>query len=320
LKKVLALIFLSLTACCYRSLAQHPDSLSVKKDSLDLQQLNEYFTHQDSLDIFDLIDSLLKLGPIQQNSMLGVRLAYNSNVVADNRTFNISQFGLAPGVTYYHKSGLYADVSTYWSKEYSPEFYLTTTSAGYLHTFNKWYSLFAEYTHYFYNQPKDSTVSIPYSNNFGLSNYFDYKHVILRLDYYFYFGDKYAHRIMPSLGYNFIKKNWLGFNRVSIYPTANVLFGSEQITEYNIYPNVAARIFLNRTTGSKLPLTYESYHNAFGVMNYSLSTALNLTKKNWTFLLGYTYNIPKALPGEDLTLENSGYLSFSITRYFQFKK
>ena len=318
MKKVLAIQILLLSACSAMSQSQRADSLLIKKDSLSISSLTEFFTHEDSLDIFDLIDSLLKMEPPKQKSMLGLRLGYNSNIIADNRTFNINQFGLAPGITYYHKSGLYADLSTYWSQEYKPNFYLSVASGGYLHTFNKWYSIFAEYSHYFYNQSKDSTVSVPYTNNVGITNYFQYKRAVLRLDYYFYFGDKIAHRIMPSLGVNLVKRKWKGLDRISFYPTFNVLFGTEEITNYQLYPNLALRYLYNRTHAVKVPLVQELKHNAFGVMNYSISTPISFTKKDWTYLISYTYNIPQSLPGEDLGLQNSGYVSFSITHYFKF--
>ena len=210
------LVFLLLVSAATAQVGRR-DSLSVSKDSVTLNSLETFFTHEDSLDIFDLIDSLVKLESIKTRSQMAVRLGYNSNIVADNRTFNISQFGLAPGVSYYHKTGLYADVTTYWSQEYKPNLYLTVASAGYLHTVNKWYSLLAEYSHYFYYQPSDSTLSVPYTNNIGLSNYFEFKSVVLRLDYYFYFGQKTAHRIMPSLGVNLVKRRWAGFDRISFY-------------------------------------------------------------------------------------------------------
>jgi len=293
--------------------------LSFKKDSLALQELTTFFTHEDSLDIFELIDSLLKTEPIKIKSQLAARLGYNSNILADNRTFDISRFGLAPGVAYYHKSGLYADANSYWSKEYNPNFYLTTSSVGYIHSFAKWYTLLAEYTRYFYNQPSDSTVSIPYTNNVGITNYFEFKKLVMRLDYYYYFGDKQAHRIMPNLGLLLVKRKWKGLDRISFYPNATVMFGSEQVSSYQFYPNLLLRYVYNRTHTPKLPLTYTKTTTEFGVMNYSFSTPLTITRKDWTFLLSYTYNFPMALPGEDLSLQNSGYISFSITRYFAFK-
>lgn len=314
MKKILAIVISVLSACSALSQGNHADSLLQKKESLALDSLTGFFTHEDSLEIFDLIDSLLKLDPIdvKQTSQMAVRIGYNSNIVADNRTLNISQFGLAPGVSYYHKSGAYADVTGYWSQEYEPDYYLTVASAGYLHTFSKRYSILGEYSRYFYNQPKDSTVSVPYTNNVGLSNYFEFKPVILRLDYYLYFGDKTAHRIMPSCGLNLVKRNWLGLDRVSFYPSVSVLFGSEEITTYEFYPFPLLRYRLG------LPVIFENHHTEFGVMNYSFSAPISIIKKDWAFLFSYTYNLPKSLPGEDLSLQNSGYLSFSITRYFSF--
>jgi hypothetical protein len=318
LKKALTILVYIFSAC-FASYGQQTDSLLIKKTELTLDSLNDFFTHEDSLGIFDLIDSLLKTEPAKEKSQMAVRLGYNSNIVADNSAFNISQFGLAPGISYYHKSGAYADVTSYWSKEYQPNFYLTVGSAGYLHVVNKWYSILAEYSHYFYNQPNDSTVSIPYTNNIGVTNYFEFKPVILRLDYYLYFGEKTAHRIMPSLGANFIKRKWAGFDRISIYPNFNVLFGTEEVSENLLYPNLLLRLLYNRNNpNSKVPLYYTKTHNEFGVMNYSFSAPITFTKKDWTFLISYNYNIPRSLTDEETSLQDGGYVSFSITRYFSF--
>lgn len=287
-----------------------------------LDSLTQAFTAEDSLAIFDLIDSLLTADPTLfdnlDESQLAVRLGYNSNITSDNRTFNISQFGLAPGVSYYHKSGLYIDATTYWSNEYHPSFYLTVPSVGYLHTFSKHYSLLAEYSHFFYNQPSDSTVLIPYTNSIGASNYFEFKPLMLRLDYYLYFGERTNHRLMPSIGLNLVKTNWLGFDRVMFFPAFGVLFGSEQVTSYYLYDNTLLRILWNRTHARQVPLYYEETQTEFGIMNYGFTIPISFTKKDWSFLISYAYNIPKALPGETLSLENTGYLSFSITRYFRF--
>jgi hypothetical protein len=316
----IAFTFFVLIIACLAVSAQQADSLAtIKKDSVTLSELNNFFTHEDSLEIFVLIDSLLMMEAPKDKSMMAVRLGYNSNLLADNRTFNIEQFGLTPGVSYYHKSGAYADYSAYWSKEYDPHLYLTIGSLGYMNSFGKHYSLLAEYSHYFYNQPSDSTVYIPYVNNIGITNYFEFKPLVLRLDYYFYFGDRTDHRIMPSIGLNLVKKKWLGFDRVSVYPTFNVLFGTDNATKYELYPNLIARIIYNRLNPTnRLPLVKEQTYTVFGVMNYAFTLPVTVTKGNWSFLLGYTYNIPKSLQNEDTSLDNSGYVSFSITRYIDF--
>ncbi|MBL7846539.1 MAG: hypothetical protein JNL40_03650 [Cyclobacteriaceae bacterium] len=321
MKPSLTLLLITWSACLAVAQTPRADTVVTRKPDI-LDSLSEVLSAEDSLAIFDLIDSMLLADPslfgIKEKSQMAVRLGYNSNITADNRTFNISQFGLAPGLSYYHKSGAYVDATTYWSNEYKPSFYLTVASAGYLHTFSKHYSLLAEYSHYFYNQPSDSTVSIPYTNNVGVSNYFEFKPVMLRLDYYLYFGERTAHRIMPSVGLNLVKRNFLGFDRVMFFPMFAVMFGSEQITTYGLYPNTLLRILYNRTHVRKVPLYYEEHNTEFGVMNYGFTIPLSFTKKNWSFLLSYAYNIPKALPGETLSLENTGYLSFSITKYFDF--
>jgi hypothetical protein len=190
---------------------------------------------------------------------------------------------------------------------------------GYLNSFGKHYSLLAEYSHYFYNQPSDSTVYIPYTNNFGVTNYFEFKPFVVRLDYYYYFGDKNDHRIMPSIGVNLVKKKWLGLDRISIYPTFNVLFGTDDATRYELYPNLLLRLLYNRNNPTaRVPLVKEETYRVFGVMNYAFSIPITITKNNWAFLLGYTYNIPRSLQNEDTSLQNTGYVSFSITRYIDF--
>jgi hypothetical protein len=95
-----------------------------------------------------------------------------------------------------------------------------------------------------------------------------------------------------------------------------VLFGSEQITEYVPYSNTLIGALVRQRRG--LPLYYEENHTEFGVLNYSFVAPIAINMKNWFFILSYTYNIPKALPGETIALENSGYMSASVSRRIQF--
>ena len=262
--------------------------------------------------------------PDEDHSQLALRIGYNSNVIAAARTLGFNQFGLAPGISYYHKSGAYADVTGYWSPQYEPDYYLTVTSAGYMKTVGKHWSFLAEYSHYFYSDAGDSTY-IPYTNNFGISNFLEFGPVNFRFDYYFYFGDKTAHRLMPGLSLNLEKRNWKGIKRIIFFPSFNVLFGSETVTTYTqqirAYTTRPLEILYRKNHNLPLFYTFYAEHNSseFGIMNYSLSAPLSISIKNWTFLVSYTYNFPIPLPGEDLGLVNSGYLSCSITRYIQFR-
>ncbi len=290
--------------------AQDADSLLSKTETA--------LTLEDSLSIFNLIDSLLAM-PSPIGSQLAVRMGYNSNVLSAGRTLGIENFGLAPGISFYHTSGLFADVTSYWSKDFDPSYYLTVTSLGYMYDFSKKFSILAGYDHYFYNTSGESYI--PYQNTVYITPIIEFKPVSLSVNYSFYFGDQYVHRIMPSLGLTLEKRKWRGFSRIALLPTASVLWGNEQIStiEY-VAPKTLIEAFQNmRKYGTRFSIV-QTNQNVSGIMNYTFSLPLNVTFKNWSFMFTYAYNIPKALPGEPLILSESSYLSGSLTYYIGFKQ
>jgi hypothetical protein len=302
------------SACVIAVRGQQADSVLLKNDRYIIE-LDSILASGDSSQFLLLIDSLINLPEPSLKSQLVTRLGYNSNVVANSRTLGFNQFGLAPGIAYYHKSGLYADATGYWSKNYEPNYYLTVASAGYLKSITPWWALMAEYGHFFYSETSD-LVSIPYKDNIGLYNFFDVKNFTFRFDYQFYFGEKQAHRITPSVMYNFQKRNLGKITRISFFPTVAVLLGSEQITQYVPYSKTLAGALIRIRRG--LPLYYEETTTEFGVLNYSFVAPVSITVKSWFFMISYTYNIPKALPGENLELTNAGYISATISKRIQF--
>ena len=285
-------------------------------NDVGIDDLNEFFSFEDSLAIFNMIDSLLQETELQSRSQLAVRMGYNSNAASNNRSLGINQFGLSPGVSYYHKSGVYLDASGYWSTEYDPNYYLTILSAGYIGIVSPKWSFLGEYSRFMYSDLGED-VTISYKNSVGISNFIDVKPLTFRLDYTLLFGEKVGHRILPGVMLNFEKRNWRNINRILFYPSFNLLIGSEKQEEYIPYANTLAGALIRLRNG--LDLYYTSEKTLFGVMNYSFTTPISISLTNWNFLIAYTYNIPKALPGEELGLENSGFLSASITRYFRFK-
>src|SRR5688572_27933673 len=85
-------------------LAQDADSLlRAPSDSLSQLSTESALSYSDSLNIFNLIDSLLTLEENVINSQLGLRWNYNSNVLYAGQTLGINNFGLSPGVSFYHK-------------------------------------------------------------------------------------------------------------------------------------------------------------------------------------------------------------------------
>ncbi|HEX6225393.1 MAG TPA: hypothetical protein VFZ52_13340 [Chryseolinea sp.] len=272
----------------------------------------------DSLSIFYLIDSLLQQKDLNA-SQLALRLSYNSNVLSTGRTLGIENFGISPGVSYYHKSGLYADISAFWSRNFDPSYYLTVASVGWMHDFSKHISVMAGYDRYFYAMDGDGYI--PYKNSLSVTPAFDFKPFGICATYSFYFGDAYAHRIMPGVYALLEKRNFLKLNRVAITPSFFVLMGNETITELEyVAPKTVAEAIQNfRQFGTRYRLV-EHNSNVFGIMNYAITIPLNVSHKNWGFSFSYTYNIPKALPGEPLTISESSYLAGSLTYFLGFKR
>jgi hypothetical protein len=299
---------LTLTTSLATSYAQDLDSLLVKAT----------LSSQDTLSIVDLIDSLLMLDDGLE-SQLAFRVGYNSNVLEAGRTLGIQNFGLSPAISYYHKSGFYADLTGYWSKDFDPAYYLTVASLGYMYTFSKYLSFMANYDRYFY---ASSSSYIPYQNTFSLTPVIDVKPFSLTLNYSYYFGDQVAHRLMPGLGVRIEKKKLWKFDRVALLPSFYVLFGDATITTIDYVPPTTREEFIQARRNFRDFRVYgvakQTDEHLFGVMNYTISVPLSVTYKSWSLMLTYAYNIPKALDGEPLTISESSFISGSLTYYISF--
>jgi hypothetical protein len=307
-KRWLCLILWTASLCQLQ--AQDADSVLVHLPD------DSVLTATDSLDIFNLIDSLLTLEENQINSQLAIRLSYNSNVLYAGQTLGIEQFGLSPGVSYYHKSGFYGDLTAYWSKDFDPDFYLLALSAGYMKTFNTNVSINLSYDRYF---PINNDL-FQYKNTLSATGYLDFKPMAFSLNYSFYFSETSVHRIMPSFGFNFEKKKLWGLGKVSFSPAAIILFGNESWTEVEIIEprTLIERLrFINRY-GTPYRVV-ETYYNPFGIMNYTFTFPLTVSHQSWNFLVCYSYSIPKALEGETFTLPETGFIAASLSYYIGFR-
>jgi len=277
-------------------------------------------TAADSLSVFALIDSLLSLDEQRAPSQLGFRLGYNSNVLSNGRTLGIDNFGLSPGVSYYHHSGLFADVSAYWSKDFDPNYYLTVLSVGYMKDFNKTFGIIAGYDRYFYNTGGEDWY-IPYTNALSIAPIVDIGPVTFTVNYSLYFGEQYAHRLMPSLSVALRKKKFLGLDRISLTPGFFLLYGNEAITTFDYLPPENLRELIeNRRKYGTIFKPVEITRDVFGIMNYSFNLPVSMSKGNWTVMVSYAYNIPKALPGEPLTLSESSFITGSILYLLDLKR
>ncbi|WP_436516702.1 hypothetical protein [Ekhidna sp. To15] len=206
---------------------------SYSQDELSYaEQLKAIEDEMDSLSIFTLIDSLFSMD-FEPASELNIRLGFTTNVTSAGRDYNISQSGISPGISYYHKSGFYTDLAGYWNSGVDPNYNPTVLSIGYLGNFKnpKWsYSVDAE--KWFYN-PKDSSDN-PLTSSLGASISYDFKWGFGSVDYSFLFGEEAANRIITNLSGNINLGKWWIFKSINLYPTANMMIGNSDITQLRI--------------------------------------------------------------------------------------
>ena len=356
-KLILTILFLSvLITFNARSQDSEYDSLLnyyLKSDSIILDQL-EFELAANSLDIIDLIDSLLDTD--FRFSQLSLRFGYTSNITYAGRNFGIEQHGFGAGASYYHKTGLFGDVSGYWNSDIKPNYNPTILTLGYLGNLTRKWTYTLSYDHFFYNTPEntDALIYYPITNSLNASTYLELGKFTLAGDYSYLFGEENAHRLRGNLMYTFSKNNWGFIDRFVFMPTASILMGNSDIyqitpiypetnlqTRYEIrqimfteYGERLIRYLWNNQKDKYLELekyTYEKYrddiadfiittNNIFGVMNYSLSAPFYFYVHNFTFALSYHYNIPVALPGEELSLKPNSYVGATLIYNIPFLK
>ena len=185
----------------------------------------------DSLSIFALLDSVLNL-TYSPPTDIAVRFGYSSNIVNAGRNYGIDQFGLSPGVSFYHKSGIYADYSGYWNSAFDPMYTVSMLSAGYLGNFARKFSYSINYERWLYNQ-KNSELSNGFKNSLGSYISYNLGPFYLGLDYSYLFNNqRSANRLIANLSGQFTLKDVWIFDRISFLPTISTVYGNDDVTIY----------------------------------------------------------------------------------------
>jgi hypothetical protein len=185
--------------------------------------------------------------------------------------------------------------------------------------FSKHFSIMAGYDRYFYAVGDDHYI--PYKNALSFTPVLEFKPLALSATYSLYFGEAHVHRILPAVSVILEKKKFLGIDRVAISPSFYVLLGNEVLTEVEfIEPRTRLEGLLNLKLYNSWFKPVQHERSVFGIMNYAISVPLSVTYKKWGFSFSYTYNIPKALPGEPLTISESSYLAGSLTYFLSLRQ
>ncbi len=310
-----------------------------------------------TLALFKLVDSLLMLEKPKYHSVI-FRSSYMGQVSTAGRAQDFQENGYSTGISYFHPSNAFVDISSFWNSGYDPSYYLTTLAVGYSNKYAKNWSTNLSHDFYFYND----TIQNQFNKAAQVGNYFDYKWLNLGLDYSFLYGNATAHRLMfnGSFSKSWQFKGW--FNSLSINPGLNVIAGNSDIIyvrqsdtpfydllqilrqegfpqlerrEYqtlasllNQERNSAAAFYLNRRgfSGEQIIDIINSYYNrqiradnVFGLMNYSFNMPVFMQLGKFSLMLNYTYNIPVALPNEPYEYEPNGFLSVALSYMLYWK-
>lgn len=304
---------------------------------------------QDTTSLLDLLDSLMALRA--GYSMLSVSTGYISQITNAGRDFGIEQYGLHLSAAYYHRSGLYGDITGYWNSDLEPNYNPTVINLGYMRSLGRRWMLNAGYEYFWYNQGGTQNVdepapAYPLRHSFNLSGYYDLKWLSTGPDYSFLLGDETAHRLRWSVMSN-INIRTKGFiDRINIMPGAGILLGNANVYSLNAtYAYTKAEIFrfvhrqmvgeygigvirwlrqndrpryqqLFEETYQKYQSDFEVYEletdNVFGLMNCSLFLPVQFYAGNFGFSIQYQFNIPVALPGEDIELDPNSFFGFGF--------
>lgn len=320
-------------------------------------ELDSIFANEaDSSSLFSLIDELLK--PQPKHSEMQFRFGYSSRVTSAGRDFGIDQQGLAPGITFYHHSGIYADATGFWNSELDPKYNLTVLTLGYIGKINRKTTYSFAYDHSFFTE-KDESQTLTNSLSGSITQ--DFKYLYTGLDYSYSFGSESAHRLIWNLTGNIGVKGFGPFKRITFLPSVAVLFGNQNITtqytrtshltrfqnsndfELRVFAgrlreagfeNVTANFLIGLreavNSGEELndfqSQAYDylfltaSDEDKFSLMNYYLTLPILMETKSLNILISYNYNIPRNIDGAEYEFESNGYFGFTLSYNLPLKR
>ncbi|MBO0949588.1 hypothetical protein [Fibrella forsythiae] len=267
---------------------------------------------------------------------INVRVNYTSRAVFSGREFGVREWMSTPSITYYAKSGFYADVSGYYFSQSLPHYELTALSAGYLGIVSSRVTLSGELSRTFLSKASQQNL-LPYSGNLSM-NYLISPVFSVNTDYYLMFGNATAHRVRFSLSAFASKKmgeSSVGLKRISCIPALTAIFGTETSAYNLLQPAITATTSVTAATtaaerrllriqqrlqakknGATTVTTTaaEASTDAFGLMAIDLSVPVRATFTG--FRLGLTNHLVKPVKiyaDEDMPTNPIYYADLSLT-------
>jgi hypothetical protein len=340
------IIFLLITTSWQEIYAQTDDSLSIEEELALLE------SEMDSLALFNLFDSILNAPAL--SSEIGIRMGYASSRLSAGRDFNTQQQGYTPGITYYHRTGLYLDGAAYLDAN-DHRYNQGIIHLGYMWSpSSRW--IINPYVERIIPHSSNDDISNA-ATGLGISHQFGWLEV--GMDYAALWDNgKASHRLIPNVNKNISLGDWGLIKNISLYPGIAIMMGNSAIFNYrfsdtqvedfllrviNLTNNDIAQLItegiIDREQGRRL-LFSRNYldrlppedrrailqninpleeQEGFFILSYNLNLPLMFQAGKTSFMVGYSYAIPVSLPGENVTLDPSGFVSFSINQRITWK-
>ena len=265
----------------------------------DLDNLIDELFFTDKQFVDELLESSLSY------QFLYTSLSYNSNTFFSGRDSGVDQFNIIPQVSYYHSSGFNASISGIYYQNFDPSWDFTSVSVGYFNTLGKKKNTVYNvgYTKFFYSDGYDVfTNSIDVS--LGLRN--SKRSLGTTINAAYLFGTDNSFQLVSNTFANInLKRN----SKIAwrLRPNISFIIAKQSITFQR---------FIRTPLGPRL-VTFTD--DVFDLLNTQINLPISLTTNSWDFELGYSINLPKALPNET-DLNTTGFLSFSVGYMFDLQK
>lgn len=295
--------------------------------SVFAQTASEKHVSMSDSEMDNMIDSLLMDKP---TSELNIGMGFQNRTLFAGRDLGIKQWNSVLNVSYYHWSGLYADLSGFLYGKSDPKLQMSALSLGYMKDITENLSLSADLGKMIETNPDPNFPNqLPYWTSVSLG--YNLNKFMPNADYTLLFGNETAKRLRLGISYyQFYKK--LGFlDRISLSPRITAILGNQDITYAQYWAggslynadsaNAPIRNPFNQKLsklGKRLQALQNSSQSYFGLMAMDFAMGISAIKNN--LRLTFTPHLVKPVRlyvGEDISVNWQFYVGVSCGYTFR---
>jgi len=277
------------------------------EEQAELEALDAELSAFDSTSLIALVDSLIRLEASLNRSQIVVQAGYNNESLTNDQQSLGYENSYYTGASFYHKSGVFAQVTANWNSQFATPYYLTQLGAGYLGALGQHFSYSGNYSHFFFNHTlENDSVYFPFTDGFDFTFYYLSKYFESGLEYSAILGETTtSHKLTYRVIGNFELSHIGIIDKIYFRPSMALLWGNQSIYSIKI-----DRRFLDPRKRYSIVVD-----DVFGLMNISFMVPIYVRIGPVSVNAGYQFNLPQELPGERLNYSNSN-VFFGGISYF----